>query len=1041
MALHAPSAPNVAANRVAHALSEGLSIRPGEGTRTVLLFLQLLLASAVFVMGRTVRDTLFLSRYSISALPYMFVAYGIASALTVVVYSRVADRLARDRTMAGWTALGIATYLGTYACVKARASFIYPVFYVWAEVFANLLVSQFWTLANELHDPRAAKRLFGTIGSARVLGIIVVGLGTGTIVRAIGTEQLLLVLVCLMAAIGALALRLGREPRPVRAATPVRTRNAKAPSVTASPYVRALGLMSLLCFAALTIGDYQFKAIARATYREDALARFFSYFYAGTGLVSFVFQVFGTPRLLARYGVGLGMTIMPAVFGVASAALLGVPILPVATVMKFADNGFQFSIHETTLQALYVPFPAALKVRTRAFLDAVVKPIAYGVGGVALLAFVPLLGEPRALSYVSVTLVFGWLVVIPFVRRRYVVELERTLRTAGLAALGDEDVRDAGGRAVLLGALAAEDPRVVLAALDELGNASDPPVLEALASLAAHPDPAIRVGALIRLGPHAAATASVQDDEAIRAGLRDPEDEVRAAAATAHAVAAGDESLELLRPMLDDPSRNVRSATLAGLLAHAGFEGTMCAGARLASLVGSTDDEDRADAAHAIGAIGRSGARRLLPLLSDPSRRVRLAAIDAARSIADPRLLHPLLERFAEPATRGPAGAALASLGDAAVAPLCVLLDDDRADRATRLAAPRVLRDIRSERAYAALDALVTIRDAHVRLRVLAALSRLRRSLDLPPMPLPRLRTLVEAELRSAYALAAAYERDREVFGSALLDDHMDLARQRAGRRLLRLLELRHPPDTLRLVRERVEDEARRSNALEVLDTILDPPLRPLVLPFFDDVPTERKLGSLRGVVVPDAATFAKSLLEDPNPYVAMIARDALRRRNHPLAHQGTTDERIPEVPMYSTVEKLLLLRTAPMFAKIRGEDLAPLARVAEVETYDDGEYVFREGDSADALYVVVRGAIRIERKGERLATLGSGQPFGEMAVLDAEARSADAVSEGRSEVLRIGSEEFYDALREQVEIAEGVMRMLSQRLREANASIEAHRH
>ena len=102
--------------------------------------------------------------------------------------------------------------------------------------------------------------------------------------------------------------------------------------------------------------------------------------------MSFLFQVLVTPRLLARLGVGWGMSVMPAVFGAASALLLAVPKLAVATVMKFADNGFQYTIHDTTLQALYVPFPLAVKARTRAFLDAVVKPLSYGLGGLALVA-------------------------------------------------------------------------------------------------------------------------------------------------------------------------------------------------------------------------------------------------------------------------------------------------------------------------------------------------------------------------------------------------------------------------------------------------------------------------------------------------------------------------------------------------------------------------------------------------------------------------------------------------------------------------------
>ena len=59
------------------------------------------------------------------------------------------------------------------------------------------------------------------------------------------------------------------------------------------------------------------------------------------------------------------------------------------------------------------------------------------------------------------------------------------------------------------------------------------------------------------------------------------------------------------------------------------------------------------------------------------------------------------------------------------------------------------------------------------------------------------------------------------------------------------------------------------------------------------------------------------------------------------------------------------------------------------------------------------------------------------MAVLDEVPRSATATAAQEAEVLRIGSEEFYEILHEQVEIAEGVIRMLTRRLREADAVIQ----
>src|SRR5437868_14432477 len=108
----APGAP-------ARLLESTLRIRRGEGRRTALLFLHLLLASAVFFLGRTVRDTLFLTRYPLAALPWMFIIYGAASAVIATAYGRLADRLPRQRLILVSCAVGAATYAAAWAALRA----------------------------------------------------------------------------------------------------------------------------------------------------------------------------------------------------------------------------------------------------------------------------------------------------------------------------------------------------------------------------------------------------------------------------------------------------------------------------------------------------------------------------------------------------------------------------------------------------------------------------------------------------------------------------------------------------------------------------------------------------------------------------------------------------------------------------------------------------------------------------------------------------------------------------------------------------------
>ncbi len=1059
-----------------------LRVRPGEGRRTALLFLHLALAAAVFYLGRTVRDTLFLSRYPLSALPWMFVAYGLASAVVAVAYARLADRVSRKAQIAGACAVGAVTFVGAWACVRADLRWIYPVFYVWTEIVANLFLVQFWILANDLHDARTAKRLFGTIGSARLLSSVVVGLAAGAVVRLVGTAQLILVLAGLMVLIALVAAVIAREAhvsRAERGGAPPR-RVGRAPRLLADPYVRSLALVLLIAFTAVNVGDYQFKAIARATYQEDQLARFFALFYAGTGIVSFLFQLFVTPRILARLGVGWGMTVMPAGFGLASAGLVAAPGLPLATLMKFSDNGFQYAIQESTFQALYVPFAPDAKVRTRAFLEAVVKPLGYALAGLAIVAGAPLLaGEPERFAVLTLPLVALWLALIPLVRRRYLRQLETTLSARGAFALDPEFMLDAAGRATLVRTLEVGTPRQVLAALETLSTERSDDIERAVRRLTRHAEPAVRRAAVEHLAQRP------EDARAdLRAALDDADDDVRAAAALGYAAAAKDEAVDTLAGLLTGGAGAARVAALAGLLRHGGVEGGIVGGAELGRLLESPEPADRVAAGRALGHLGRDAYRPLRRLLDDAEPAVRRAALKAAPGVADPRLVPTLLGMLGDPSARGRAAAALVAVGRPAVRPVGDLLADAATDRAVRLELPRLLRRIVVTDAYEVLRAHLADGDSRLRLRSYAALSHLRADLARGPEPVEVVRALAEREIGDARRTEAGWAAARERFGgNPLLVELFAQRRLHAVRRLLRLLELRYEPAPLRLVRDHLGEPAHRANALEVLDTLLDPALRSLIMPFVDD---GGRTGAAAGG---DAVAFMRGQSGHPNPYIALLALDALARaadpgaaaladarRGHPspLVREGAVlaaaaapgpssaallaslerddDPRVArlaarararlaggptmEAPVYTTVEKILLLKNAPVFEQVAGEDLAPLASVAEVEVCSPGQALMREGEAGDSLYVVVRGELEVTRSGQRLSMLGPGDAVGEMSVLDRAPRSATATAVSETEVLRIGSEEFYEILHQQVEIAEGVIRMLSARLRDLDARL-----
>jgi CRP/FNR family transcriptional regulator len=135
------------------------------------------------------------------------------------------------------------------------------------------------------------------------------------------------------------------------------------------------------------------------------------------------------------------------------------------------------------------------------------------------------------------------------------------------------------------------------------------------------------------------------------------------------------------------------------------------------------------------------------------------------------------------------------------------------------------------------------------------------------------------------------------------------------------------------------------------------------------------------------------------------------------------------------------LLQRVPLFNELSREDLAEISRVAVPRSYPKGVRVFHEGDRSDACYIVRNGDLRVTRehpdgRAIALATLGPGDIFGELAMLDGEARSASVEALTECQLLALPAGDVRRLLRGSSEITVKLVVALTRRLREANERI-----
>jgi CRP/FNR family transcriptional regulator len=139
-----------------------------------------------------------------------------------------------------------------------------------------------------------------------------------------------------------------------------------------------------------------------------------------------------------------------------------------------------------------------------------------------------------------------------------------------------------------------------------------------------------------------------------------------------------------------------------------------------------------------------------------------------------------------------------------------------------------------------------------------------------------------------------------------------------------------------------------------------------------------------------------------------------------------------------STDDTAELLARVPVFETLASEDLEQVARVAVPRSFDPGEVVFREGDESDTCYVVRSGharAVRAHPDGRTitLASFGPGDIFGELAMFDAERRSATVEATDRVQAVAVLGADMRRLMYEHPELSAKLVISLGRRLRAAN--------
>jgi ATP:ADP antiporter, AAA family len=1058
-----------------------VQFRDGEITTALLMFLYAFLAMTSYNIIKPITRSEFIAGFGAENIPYVTFTMGLLIGVVMQGYTKLVSPVPR-RWLIPTTQVGIAGLLllfyVLFTTVASEWVGVAVAFYIVSQILSILLISQFWTLANDVYDPRQAKRIFGFIGGGASLGGATGAGLTAFLVRSVGSENMILLAAGVMVVcLGIVTVIVRREKS---AGTSDAAKTGEEESVSGGEALRLLGasrhlqIISLvIAFGALAsnIVDQQVNmAVAefKGSGNKDAIAAFLGQLIVYLSLIGFVIQVTLTSRIHRILGIGFALLVLPFSMGGAAVVILFNRALWAPSMGRIVDTSIRYTIDKTSREVLFLPLPADLKYRAKPFIDVTMDRFAKGVAAVLMLICIKDWGlglDWQQLSYVSLVIVGLWIVTAFAARREYMRSFRKSIEQQIVAPA---DVRfgepDPSSVETLVSELAHPEPRRALYAIDLLDAMDKRRLVTPL--LLSHESAAIRARAL-RVAEAAGPELADRWLPGVERALKDPDSAVRIAAVSALAALRGQAAIDVMRPFLasnDSALGIVAAAALASSTNPADVAAAEEALRKFSSDTREPAAESRLQVARALGDVTNPAFRSMLvPLMYDANLDVAKAAIESAGTLGagDFLFVPPLVSLLRNRRLKSAARSVLVGYGEAVIAPLAYFMGDRDEDIWIRRHVPSSLALLPYPASIAALTAALDDPDGFLRYKATVALDRLRRShpsLVIDPKIVSRHIGIEAGRAFSAltlhYNLFVAGGLDKQcLLARALTEKHA-----RALNRTFTLLGLIKSQSDVAAVRNALRDPDLRvrSRGVEYLDNLLEGEVRKKVMLLVDEMPAEERIR--KGNVIyrtrtRDVEDTVAQLLHDEDQSIASAAVLLVEERGlwaladdleHVLAHRDVRDQDVFEAASWAlaanrvkverrkqlwqeplpAVELADRLRKVPLFDFTHVDELFRLARLGRQVRYEQGQTVYERGELASSIQFLLDGRVTVARA---TGTIEMAAPaaIGFEELLEGAPMTSTITAAERSITLSLTADEFLALLSENVELAEGIFRML----------------
>ena len=931
-----------------------------------------------------------------------------------------------------------------------------------------LLVNlEFWGVSALVFDVRQSKRLFSVIGSgdvpAKAIGAVLAILIHSTSVLAI---LVLLAFVTFLLAFYTQKKTFELTDIPSHHQTKVR-RNVESKMVEqlfgGSKLVLEMCVGLVAIAASATWIEYNFFINVKAKFHshQHELISFVGYLLAITYAISTVIKLLFSSKVIDKFGLKNALLLLPIGTLVISIVLVGLSSYKQdesSLVFDFSAAYLCFEVLRRTafdpvFLVMFQPLSTQLRLKGHTLAKGFYEPLGMGIAGILLLIAYYIHSSEIWIAF-ALTVILSLLALF-FLNKayqRYIIELKNALSKRFLKS--NELVVQGDALGIILKNLTSDKPEEVISAIDWIVKYEPRVIQNQVSLLLKNPSDKVRLHILSVIK---SLKLTVNAQFLQRFNSEEPNPVARRVSAEVACVSpATDNSLRLAYLNSDD-IYTVEGAIIGCWEAQQEKEQ---AKAKLDALCAAKQPVEAIAALEVIEFLRLNSYETFVKTCVESKHvAIKEKAIEVAGVLESPVLVKSLIQLLADRSWGKKAINSLIKSGERGFAEVEALsVSGDKSLLQKVVLFSEKYQSTASEKLLLRLAQNESFGVRQMALKVLSKHTHSSKDEGI-------FENLLQEELTHAYHLLNGF--------GVLEDNVVQHELGQSSNRIFYLLMLLYDKDMVQDAMIGVEHSSKekRANALEILDNIIPRPIYKCLHAILDETEPEKKIVVFeayfdknitrkqiihyileRGNLSFGDWTVVSALRKWQPSYAPVMLFEKYIEHPKKLFREATQDiikkdkklldkykDRLAmshahhEVNEVSELERVIVLKNTQLFSETPENVLTSIVPIMNEVTYHEGQEIFQKGEIGNCMYVIYSGEVGIMDHEVLLATFGKGDIFGELALLDAEPRSATVVAKSDILLFRIDQDDFYDLMEERDELLRSVLRILCQRIRLQN--------